>query len=311
MKKAVVPSALVCLLLFSACFSYCGDRTCMTGAFLSDRPTAGEIKAFKRDYGKKPAMVMVFVNWGDVIDRRVLREVHSQKCALFVTLEPWDQITKKGIDYKGLVAGKYDKYISAVAMQVKSLRRPVFVRFAHEMNGNWYPWSGSAIGAELYVAAYRRVKDVFDRAGASNAVWVFSVNWEDVPGGPANDFRKYYPGDAYVDIIGIDGYNWGDTQAWARWREFDELFAARVKESGEFGKPVIISEFGSTSSGGDRASWIAGAMDGMKRLGIKGFVLFNVDKETDWRFRPGSPEAKILKEKLKDNYFSDSYRVPE
>lgn len=306
MRKTAALGAMLCAVL---CLG--ADQrpqvACMTGAFLADRPTAKEIKGFRKDHGKNPAMVMVFVNWGDHIDKKALKEVYASNCVLFVTLEPWDQITKKGIDYDGLLSGKYDKYISEIAGQVKRAEKPVLVRFAHEMNGNWYPWAGTLVGKEKYVAMYRHVKDVFDRAGAGNAVWVFSVNWEDVPSGEANDYKEYYPGDGYVDIIGIDGYNWGNTQTWAKWREFDELFSSRTRECAAMGKPVMISEFGSSTSGGNRAAWVSRAMDEMKTLGVAGFVLFNVDKETDWKLKPASG-GKEFTEKLKDSRFTDTYR---
>lgn len=303
-------------LIALAAVLFCGDAAhasedvCMTGAFLTDKPSAREINAFEKDYGKKPAIVMVFVNWGDLIDRKVLKEVYARKCVLFVTLEPWDQSTKKGIDYDGLVAGKYDGYISEIAAQVKKAGKPVLVRFAHEMNGNWYPWAGSVLGKERYVAMYRHVKDVFDKEGAANAVWVFSVNWEDVPNDPANSFTGYYPGDEYADIIGIDGYNWGDTQTWAKWREFREIFSVRAGECAVFGKPIMISEFGSTSRGGDKAAWVARAMDDIKTMGVTAFVIFNMDKETDWRLGPEAG-GKAFKEKLRDKHFIDTYRVQE
>lgn len=310
MRDLLMPVIILAAVLMCAGPAHAREGGCMTGAFLSDKPSAKDINAFKKDYGKKPAIVVIFINWGDLIDKKIIKEVYAQKSVLLVTLEPWDQTTKKGVDYDGLAAGKYDKYLLEIAGQVKKIGKPVLVRFAHEMNGNWYPWIGSALGRERYISMYRHVKDVFDRAGAANAVWVFSVNWEDVPPDPANNFKEYYPGDGYVDIIGIDGYNWGDTQTWAKWREFKELFTARAGECAAFGKPVMISEFGSTTSGGNRTEWVARAMDEIKNTDLAAFILFNVDKETDWRLKPDSG-GRAFKEKMKDEHFTDTYRTPK
>jgi beta-mannanase len=204
----------------------------------------------------------------------------------------------------GTLTGKYDDYLKAFAERLKKVEGPVFLRFAHEMNGNWYPWSGVKIGKDKYVAMYRYVKGAFDEEKADNVKWVFSVNAEDVPE-KNNDFLLYYPGERYVDYIGIDGYNWGNTRSWGKWVSFREIFEEPYKEiTAHLDKPVLISEFGSTSSGGDKARWIREAMDDMRHMRkVRGFVLFNVDKETDWSFSNDEGAAAELKKQLADPYF--------
>jgi beta-mannanase len=189
---------------------------------------------------------------------------------------------------------------------VKSVKGSVFMRFAHEMNGNWYPWAGTKVGREKYIGMYRHVKDVFIKEGAQNVKWVFSINWEDVPRGESNNFANYYPGDDYVDFIGIDGYNWGDTQPWSRWMSFRELFKGVYHACGALypGKPVLISEFATAGSGGDKAAWIKAAFEEMKKMDrVCGFVIFNVDKEVDWRAAPDSAAGKELRRSLQDPHF--------
>jgi beta-mannanase len=284
------------------------DAYCLTGAFLSDNPGEQDIKNFQKDYGKKPFLVMMFLDWGGAINREAVRDIYAENCVPLITWEPWNAADRKGADYSGLIAGGYDEYISDFAEQVKTMNGPVFIRFAHEMNGDWYPWSGTEIGAEKYVAMYRHVKDIFDDMGADNAKWVFSVNCEDVPSGANNSFMRYYPGDEYVDYVGIDGYNWGDTQPWSRWRKFKNIFAESYKEiTDKTEKPVMISEFSSAASGGDKTLWIKEAMIDIKKWNrIKAFVLFNVSKEAEWSFPAGRGPAKEFRLQLKDPYFRDS-----
>ena len=88
---------------------------------------------------------------------------------------------------------------------------------------------------------------------------------------------------------------------------FKEIFDKRYREiTNNLKKPVIISEFSSTSSGGDKAAWIKEAMGDIKRMkNIKGFVLFNVDKETDWGFSSDDASGKELKLQLRNSYFKD------
>jgi beta-mannanase len=296
------------VILAAACLISCArgaQAKCLTGAFLADRPVAGNIRQFELEYGKKPYLVMVFVDWGAYIDEQVIKDVYAQDCVLFVTWEPWRAARKKRINCNKILSGKYDRYIKSFAGRLKKIKKKVFLRFGHEMNGNWYPWSGIKIGQERYKAIYRYVKDTFDSEGVENIEWVFSINWENIP--RKNDYSLYYPGDSYVDYIGIDGYNWGKTQSWSRWMGFKDIFFKRYKEIGaRFQKPVLISEFGCADKGGDKAVWIKDALRAIKKMKeVKGFVLFNVDKEADWRFRIDSPAGKELKKQLKGGYFRD------
>ncbi|MDD4183705.1 MAG: glycosyl hydrolase [Candidatus Omnitrophica bacterium] len=280
---------------------------CLTGAFLADNPTAQDIKNFKSAYGKKPFLVMVFIGWDKVVSEETIKNIYSEGCVMVVTWEPWNPASAEAIDYDKLLCGGYDSYIASFARQIKSVPGTVFIRFAHEANGNWYPWSGVKIGKQKYIALYRYVKDRFDALGVTNAKWIFSINCEDVPNEKNNRYLLYYPGDDYVDYIGIDGYNWGDTKPWSKWMSFAEIFSRRLEAViQEIKKPVLITEFSSTSSGGDKAAWIAQALKSIKIMkNIKGFVLFNHDKETDWNFPPDSSSGRNLKQQLQDSYFKE------
>lgn len=279
---------------------------CLTGAFLADQPTKADIISFKEKYGKKPYLVMVFTEWNRFVSEEVIEAVYSSGCVLFISWEPWYALSKEGIDYDGVLSGKWDSYIANFADKLKDIESSVYIRFAHEMNGNWYPWSGSKIGRDKFVAIYRYVKDIFDRTNATNVKWVFSLNWEDIPR-ENNHFMLYYPGDKYVDYVGIDGYNWGNTRSWSKWMSFKAIFKKRYTEiTTRLKKPILISEFSSTSSGGDKSRWIKEAMNNIKHMKkIKGFVLFNVDKETDWRFPGDNASGQEFKRQLKDKYFKD------
>jgi mannan endo-1,4-beta-mannosidase len=284
-----------------------GSPYCLTGAFLADKPTRADINDFKRDYGKKPYFVMIFIDWNKYPDLGVIKDILDEGCCPVITWEPWNAVEKTGIDIERLLTGGYDRYIEEMAKLLKSFRKEILLRFAHEMNGNWYPWSGSSVGPEKYAQMYRYVKDVFDRYGAQNVKWVFSVNWEDVPPIRANAFLNYYPGDEYVDYVGIDGYNWGDTQSWSRWMTFSDLFSGPYdKITAVLGKPVLITEFSSAPTGGDKARWIReGMLDIKKKPNIKGFIVFNVSKEAPWSFPIWSDAGREFKKQLEDGYFSD------
>ena len=292
--------------MFGSCT---GDKgvECLTGAFLADRPSMTSIEAFKADYGKRPAVVLIFLDWGKYPDEVMARDVYKSGSVLMITWEPWDAVQKSAIDYDGLLVGQDDAYIREFALKLKAISRPVLLRFAHEMNGNWYPWSGQKIGGEKYRQLFRYVRKIFDSVGAGNVRWVFSINAENVP--PENGYADCYPGGRFVDYIGLDGYNWGVTRAWSRWRSFKDLFSGPYGEVvKQYQKPVIISEFGTTSAGGDKARWIDEALKEVKHMpAIKALVLFNVDKETNWKVPSASEAGRVLKNGFADSYFRDSW----
>jgi hypothetical protein len=127
------------------------------------------------------------------------------------------------------------------------------------MNGTWYSWGGPNNGGEFggaaaYIAAWRHVHDIFVDQGAVNVVWVWCVNQSDVPGAAWNHWTNYYPGDSYVDWVGIDAYNWGNING--GWRSMSTLLGASAYEDYADRKPIMIAETASGEGGGDKAQWI-------------------------------------------------------
>ncbi|MDD5614000.1 MAG: glycosyl hydrolase [Candidatus Omnitrophica bacterium] len=307
MKKIfLIFITLVILVLTIYIYESKNNGYCLTGAFLSDSPAKEDIISFKKTFGKKPYFVMVFIDWNNFINPEIIKDIYSQNSVIFISWEPWIAATEEAVNYGNILDGANDDYIKEFATVIKGIENQVYIRFAHEANGNWYPWSGEKIGSQNYVSLCRHIKDVFDDTGTSNVKWVFSVNNEDVPA--KNNFMDLYPGNDYVDYIGIDGYNWGNTKDWSNWLSFKEIFLSRCRQIRRFlNKPIIITEFGSTSSGGDKSEWIKEALKTIRSIkDIKGFVLFNVDKETDWSFRKDTVEAKALKSALGVSHFKDS-----
>jgi beta-mannanase len=179
------------------------------------------------------------------------------------------------------------------------------------MNGNWYPWDGSHNGANQtatakYVSAFRHIHDVFTGAGANNVLWVFSPNCDSVPGDSWNQWANYYPGDSYVDWMGVDGYNWGNVQTTSTWRSFSAIFSTIYSGLAAKGKPIIIPETASAEGGGDKAAWISGILPALKSSfpGIKALVWFDTNKETDWRMDSSTAAKTASVTMANDPYFN-------
>src|SRR5262249_29315432 len=141
--------------------------------------------------------------------------------------------------------------IHARAKGAKAIAKKFFLDFAAESNGE-EAWSKN--DPKLYVSAYRHIHDIFVAEGATNVVWAWCPNVTDTDG-TNKTTMDYYPGDAYVDWTGVDGYNWGTIYG-DPWQSFQEVFAKIYPLLAAKGKPILIGEMASTEMGGDKAKWI-------------------------------------------------------
>jgi hypothetical protein len=214
------------------------------------------VETFEAAIGRKLSVNQHYYAWTDTFPSGLEQWDIAGGRVPLVTWEPW------GTSLDQILAGSFDSMIRARARGLKSLEAPVFLRWGHEMNGNWYPWSGYSNndsgltnGPAKYVSVYRHIHGIFESEGADNVVWVWSPNSEDVPNTSWNHWSNYYPGDAYVDWVGPDGYNWGTTKSWSSWRSFKSIFAP-VYNDYAARKPIMIAETGSQEQGGSKARWI-------------------------------------------------------
>lgn len=158
-----------------------------------------DVAAFDQWCGRKTQLITIFTTLDNPNLATQIRNVKAFGKIPLVTIEPWlglDQDTNR-MPIAGhmarIAAGEFDAQIKAVALMVAGC----WVRFAHEANGNWYPWSQNAPD---YIAAW---KHFFALVKGCTRVWC--VNNGDSPGGAIAE--SFYPGDESVDVLAIDGYN--------------------------------------------------------------------------------------------------------
>ncbi len=282
---------------------------CYIGAYTNG---FSNITTYKSNIGRDLACVMWYLTMSTGFPTADVETVLAMNAVPMITLEPFLSGT---YPLQAIVDGDHDAYFRQWARDAKAVGKPIFLRFAHEMNGNWYPWSGfengGEPGAERYKQAWRRIHDIFAAEGAANVTWVWSVNAINVPDAGWNQMENYYPGDEYVDWIGIDGYNFGTSSAGNTWQTFDEVFSGVYAHLlGLYpDKPLMIAEFASGEDGGDKAGWITDAFAKIKASysGIKMFVWFNEDKEADWRVESSTQSRIASEDALRDSYFIDIY----
>ena len=247
------------------------------------------LRALTAQLGQAPGQVTWYAAWATAPDfpAAAAADIAATGAVPEVTWEPWDPAAgtyQPAYALSRIAAGAYDGYVRRWAQQVRSYGKPVVIRFAHEMNGDWYPWAEQANGNRPgdYVAAWRRVVGVFAAAKATNVTWSWAPN---VPYAGSTPLSGLYPGDAYVGRVGLDGYNWSTLQAGSSWQSFGEVFGAGIAQLTSLtSKPVYVSETGCPETGGDKAAWIRDMWSWLaSHPEVRGVTWFSFDKEADWR----------------------------
>jgi hypothetical protein len=255
--------------------------------------------------GRDPAIVMFHSHWGNesgVFNGSLLEMLGERDIMPLITWEAWRPLYAGGLavseqpDFtlRSILDGRHDAYIDSWATGIAAFEKPLILRFGHEMNGDWYPWGIGVNGntAADFIDAWRYLHGRFVDAGAANVRWA----WTPIAS-EGTSISAGFPGDDYVDYVGMSGFNWGTTQqAWGVgvWQSFTEIFEPMYQELQALSeKPIIIAEMASAEAGGNKAEWI---LDGLLRQlatsfpKIRAVVWFNIIKETDWRI-DSSPEA--------------------
>lgn len=187
--------------------------------------------------------------------------------------------------------GSWDAYLTQYAQDITATGLPLIIRFDHEMNGTWYRWSegnpdyGNAPGS--YIAAWKHIHDIFEANGANQyAIWDWAPNRVNNTSGWMT-IDNFYPGDDYVDWVGITGYLRSSRDVPTFSAVFDKSLAAL--RSVAPGKPILLSEVGATENGGHKVAYVN---DFFANIGnnpdIVGFMWFNYaisekGATNDWR----------------------------
>jgi beta-mannanase len=253
-----------------------------------NRP-AQTLNAFERAAGKRVALVNSYVSLASThLDTAAADAVWTRGAVPMITWEPWRDgrlgPRQPTFALTRFVAGAFDPLLEQFAASVRDWGHPVLVRFAPEMNGYWTSWSAGVNGnsAAQFVAVWRHVHELFTRVGARNVEWVWAPNVA-FPG--STPLRALYPGDAYVDWVGVDGYNWGRSRPGMQWQSFRSVFGPTINAIKRLTtKPIVLTEIACSEVGGSKSAWIHNFLTELRRTpSIVGFVWFQYDKETDWR----------------------------
>ena len=253
------------------------------------------LDAFEQSAERRVDLVMWYQDWASTreLDLSLLQRVADHGAVPMLTWEPWDHTRgPKQPDFalSRILLGEFDRYLRDFGRNLARYSGPLFLRFAHEMNGHWYPWG---LGAQMntareFVSAWRHVWTAVRSEGATSVAWVWSPNI--VQGAAA--FEACYPGSEFVDWLGLDGYDRG---GWGRARSFRDLFGesyARIAALGP--QPIMIAETACAERRG-KPGWITDAFSQIMHQDfsrLRAVVWFNQRKERDWRIE-SSPHSRL------------------
>ncbi len=267
-----------------------------------------EINGIADKAGVRPTMLEYFVNWTEDFRPQAVVACYKQGAVPAITWEPWSGLqqgtSQKAYSLKRIIDGHYDDYITRFATAMRKAHWPIVLRFGHEMNGDWYPWSERKSGNSKgqYVQAWRHVHDIFDSIGADNVIWVWSPNI--IRPVPSVSLGQLYPGDRYVDWVGMVGYA-ADEESTAA-----QTFEPTLKRLRTFTqKRVLITETGA-GPGQHQAGWTTDLFRWLStRKDIIGFVWFEYNKEStgtkDWRFTAAPETLNAFRSGIKKIHVAD------
>lgn len=286
------------------------------GAYVDGYPwDQNALTTFETDAGKNVAIAHFYVGWAMTDGSQNFNfngwmdSARNHGSIPMVTWEPWDYrngVNQPDYQLSDIYRGTYDAYITKWAQDSKAWGYPYFLRFAHEMNGNWYPWSEQVNGNKRgdYVKVWRHVHDIFTSVGVTNVTWVWSPNVIYTGSSPLS---RLYPGGNYVDWVAMDGYNWG-TNYGHLWQSFSQIFSQTYNSLLALApdKPIMIAETGSAEDGGNKADWIVDAFNQLPNNfpKIQAVVWFNKNNNPpDWRIESSTASQSAFANAISSNYY--------
>lgn len=221
----------------------------------------------------KPSAGLLFVKLNSTFTVARLQSFSKRGLTPVVSLEPWltehlqKDLTNPRYNLASIIRGDHDRDLRRIASVIRSYGGPVLIRWAHEANGDWYPWC-IGVGTNTprqYRQAWQRVRPMFP----ANTRWVWSVNH--VRRGERYDVPGLYPGDGACDYVGWTGYgDRGVDDPNESWAETYRIVSAITRK-----KSFVITETGAPD-GPAKVGWIDALGPYLKaHPRIKGLIWFD------------------------------------
>lgn len=247
-----------------------------------------EVDLVQSQVERKANIIGYFQSWRDPFNERPIRTAWQRGQIPLLTWESLDQIgtikaDEPDFNLARIYGGAHDDYIRSYARGLAALKMPIILRLNHEMNAQWYPWSeieiysGRSVNGNQrgdYVKMWRHVHEIFAAEGANDyVIWLWSPNRiNQILRQP--DPVEFYPGDTFVDWIGMSGYYRFYDEA-ATFAETFGLTLPKLRETST-AKPLFLSEIGATELENHKVAWIKDLFRGLAaNEDIIGFAWFS------------------------------------
>jgi mannan endo-1,4-beta-mannosidase len=270
-----------------------------------------------RSVGAAPQLAAKFEAFANrrTVDRFLAQTERIGIRRVMVSWEPWAPVPvafgterqaapQPGYRNIDLARGSQDRYILRFARSLARFRGTVDLRFGHEMNGYWYPWSRNPAA---YVFTWRRIVRIFEVAGARNVRFVWSVNPNLYESQRAwrRGLRAYWPGRRYVDAVGSTMIDFGGMKSYPVRRFEPRLRWLRRT----YGKPIVLTE--TNTAYADRVTWLQDLRTMLRRtpwietvawsqLPSRGKAHQRGTGVVDWDVRSDAASASILAGIIRD-----------
>lgn len=226
--------------------------------------------------GERPSVFNIFVKLDSPFPTSKITNIAAAGLVPEITLEPWSWKTsgpnQPQYSLASIFDGSHDADFARIAGVIAQSGTPIYLRFAHEMNGTWYPWAESVNGNKPgdYVKAWTHVHNLFAAAGATKVTWVWSPNIN--IGSRGTPLAEVMPSQSSFDMAGISCYGHSGTALSTCGPTLRELVSLTSK-------PIVLSEVG--ADGAAKASWISSLTSLFQAYPqIAGFVWFNTSPQT-------------------------------
>jgi mannan endo-1,4-beta-mannosidase len=242
------------------------------------------IAQFAQTAGRQPNLVGYYSGWAEPFLTSYADMIRKHGVIPFVQIDP----TLASV--ADIADGAYDIYLRTYADAVRNFGHPVVIGFGHEMNADWYSWGYTKLAASTFVAAWKHIVTLFRAQGADNVTWLWTLQADERnKTGPV--VEDWWPGNSYVNWVGIDGYYYTPSDTFAN------VFGETIDQVRQFtDKPVLLSETAVGPEAG-QALKIPNLFAGMRKYKTLGLVWFDKAQDDgvlhqDWRIE-GDPAAEF------------------
>lgn len=258
----------------------------------------GSLVNFEQRVGHRAHMQMIFSHWGNDYNfpTHLKGSIADQGKTMVLFWEAVDYnrpyFSQPEYSFDAVLSGRLDNFFRNFAQGARSYGGEVILIPYSEFNGGWFPW-GISVGnnsPQKLAEAYRYITRFFDDVPNVKFAWVPNAE-----AGRDDRIDLAYPGDAYVDYVGVDGFNFGGGDE----TTFSQLFHNTLARLAAYGKPTMIFSMG-THEGSGKAAWIKNALtiELYKYPQVAGWGWFNANKERDWRLESDPRALSVFRDAL-------------